>query len=77
MVCVYCVSHAPALLMLKIPGYKGQPANLLCFFVLVDQISDMLQYVWGKCLGKRKIVPTISPKAYRLRVRKSKRPLSE
>jgi phosphatidate cytidylyltransferase len=24
MVCVYCVSHAPALLMLEIPWYEGQ-----------------------------------------------------
>ncbi|HOO91942.1 MAG TPA: phosphatidate cytidylyltransferase [Opitutales bacterium] len=23
MVCVYCVSHAPAIFLLKIPGYEG------------------------------------------------------
>jgi phosphatidate cytidylyltransferase len=61
MVCVYCVSHVPALLTLRIPGYEGQNAKLLLFFVLVVQISDVLQYVWGKLLGKRAIVPTISP----------------
>src|SRR5215510_7913423 len=27
MVCVYCVSHAPALFMLPIPGYEGQNAK--------------------------------------------------
>jgi phosphatidate cytidylyltransferase len=64
-------------LLLLLPPTRGNPTKLLFFFVLVDQISDVLQYVWGKCLGKRKIVPTISPKAYGLRVRKSKRPLSE
>lgn len=61
MVCVYCVSHAPALLSLKIPGYEGQNAKLLLYFVLVVQSSDVLQYVWGKCLGKTKIAPSISP----------------
>ncbi len=61
MVCVYCVSHAPALLRLDIPGYEGQNAKLLFYFVLVVQISDVLQYVWGKTLGKRKIAPHVSP----------------
>ena len=50
MVAVYCVSHAPALLMLKIPGYEGN-AKLLLYLVLVVQMSDVLQYVWGKLLG--------------------------
>jgi len=61
MVCVYFVSHVPALLMLSIPGYEGQNAKLLLFLVLVVQLSDVLQYVWGKLLGRRKIAPTLSP----------------
>ncbi len=61
MVCVYCVSHAPALLTLPIAGFEGQNARLLLFMVLVVQISDVLQYVWGKLLGKRPIAPHISP----------------
>lgn len=61
MVCVYCVSHVPALLMLRIPGYEGQNGKLLLFFVLVVQISDVLQYVWGKLFGRHKIAPEISP----------------
>mgnify|MGYP001594312257 FL=1 len=61
MVCVYCLSFAPALLTLEIPGFEGENAKLLFFLVLVVQISDVLQFVWGKCLGRRKIAPTISP----------------
>ena len=61
MVCVYCVSHVPALLTLKIPGYEGQNNKLVLFFVLVVQISDVLQYVWGKLFGRHKIAPVISP----------------
>ena len=34
---------------------------LVIFLVIVTQISDVLQYVWGKLLGKRKIAPSVSP----------------
>ena len=61
MVCVYCVSHAPAIFLLKIPGYEGQNGKLLFYFVLIVQISDVLQYVWGKTLGQHKIAPHVSP----------------
>jgi phosphatidate cytidylyltransferase len=61
MVCVYCLSYAPALLSLQIPGYDGQNPRLLFFFVLVVQLNDVLQYAWGKWLGKHVIAPAISP----------------
>jgi phosphatidate cytidylyltransferase len=60
-VCVFCLSHAPALLTLHIPGYEGENAKLLVFLVLVTQLSDVLQFVWGKTVGRRRIAPTISP----------------
>lgn len=60
-VCVYCVSHLPALLDLEIIGFDGRNALLLCWFVTVVQISDVLQYVWGKTCGRRKVAPTVSP----------------
>jgi phosphatidate cytidylyltransferase len=61
MACVYCVSHAPALLMLRIPGYSGTGATLLFYLVLVAQLNDVMQYVWGKLVGRRHIAPTVSP----------------
>lgn len=61
MVCVFCVSHVPALLMLKIPGFAGKNARLLFFLVVVVQMSDVFQYVWGKLAGRHKIAPVISP----------------
>ena len=61
MICVYCVSYVPALLSLNIPGYERQNGKLMFFFVLVVQISDVLQYVWGKTLGRHKIAPNVSP----------------
>lgn len=61
MVCVYCVSHVPALLMLDIPGFSGANARLVLFLVLIAQLSDVLQYVWGKLFGRHKIAPVLSP----------------
>ena len=61
MMAVYCVSHAPALLMLSIPGYEGENIKLILFMMIVVQISDVLQYVFGKLWGKRPIVPKLSP----------------
>ncbi|MBI1740823.1 MAG: phosphatidate cytidylyltransferase [Candidatus Koribacter versatilis] len=60
MVCIYCLSYTPALLMLQIPGY-GRPAKLMLYLVLVDQLSDVLQYAWGKMLGRHKIAAVVSP----------------
>jgi phosphatidate cytidylyltransferase len=61
MICVYFVSYVPALLMLRIPAYENQNAKLMFFLVLVVELSDVFQYVWGKALGKRRIAPSISP----------------
>jgi phosphatidate cytidylyltransferase len=61
MICVYFLSHVPALLMLAIPGYENQNAKLMFFLVLIVQLSDVLQFVWGKSIGRRKVAPTISP----------------
>ncbi|HNO79123.1 MAG TPA: phosphatidate cytidylyltransferase [Phycisphaerae bacterium] len=61
MVCVYFVSHVPALLMLDIPGYSGRNASLLFFFILIVQMNDVFQYLWGNLFGRRAIAPVISP----------------
>lgn len=61
MVCVYGISHAPALLFLDLPGYPQDHAVLLLFFLLVVQLSDILQYVCGKLFGRRKVAPVLSP----------------
>lgn len=52
---------SPALLMLNIEGYQGENAKLLLFLIVVTQISDVLQYVFGKLIGKHPIVPKLSP----------------
>src|SRR5262245_44982135 len=61
MICVYFVSCVPALLLLRIPGHEGQNARLMFFLVLVVQLSDVLQYMWGKSIGRHRLAPAISP----------------
>jgi phosphatidate cytidylyltransferase len=61
MVCVYCVSHMPALLNLTVEGYEGGSAYLLVFLLVVAESSDILQYVWGTLLGRHRIAPEVSP----------------
>ena len=61
MICVFCISHVPALLTLEIPGYEGRDLLLIAFFILVVQSSDVLQYVWGKLLGRHPVAPAVSP----------------
>ncbi|WP_312794671.1 phosphatidate cytidylyltransferase [Tianweitania sp.] len=58
---VYCISHAPALLLLKIPGFENKGVLLLFFLVTVVQASDVLQYIFGKLFGRHKIAPVVSP----------------
>ena len=61
MICIFCASHVPALLSLDIPGYQGRNVLLIAFLVIVVQLSDVLQYVWGKLFGRTKIAPRLSP----------------
>ena len=61
MIAIYCVSYIPALLSLKIDGFEGQNILLIAFLVIVVQSSDVLQYIWGKLMGRRKIAPRLSP----------------
>ena len=61
MITVYCISYAPALLLVQVPGFVEQNLLLLVFLLVVVQLSDVMQYVWGKLTGRHKIAPHVSP----------------
>lgn len=61
MLCVYALSHVPALLYITIPGYAGKSALLIAYLIFVVQFSDVMQYVWGKLYGRHLIAPALSP----------------
>ncbi len=65
LVCVYSLSYAPALLDLRLQQSNGQSwsgsnAGLLFFFVLLSQLSDVLQWSWSQLAGKHVIAKEIS-----------------
>ncbi len=47
MVCVYGLSHAPALLLLEFPGYEGRGAFLVLYLVLVVAAAQIVQRLAG------------------------------
>lgn len=62
MLCVYCLSYTLALAFLPIKKTGFSSNNLMLYFLVVVQLSDSMQYVFGKMFGKHKIAPAISPK---------------
>ena len=61
---VFGLSHMSYLTRLEPNRPAGGLADgrtLLLFLVFVVEIADVLQYVWGKTLGRHKVVPTVSP----------------
>lgn len=60
MICVFCMSHVPALLTLDIPGFEGRTILLVAWLVIVVQITDVLQYAGTKLFGRRKIAASLS-----------------
>lgn len=61
MLMVFGLSHLAYLLVL--PGKESSiiGAGLVLFLVVLTQANDVAQFLWGKLLGKRKIVPKVSP----------------
>jgi phosphatidate cytidylyltransferase len=60
MVCIYGMSHVPALLMLRFPGYEGKNAFLVFFLVLVVQICMVTQHLASRRLQSPPVAPAIS-----------------
>lgn len=63
MLTVFGISHLAYFLALPtdIPNFKNGGQGLLLFLVFVTEINDVLQFIWGKLLGKHKITPSVSP----------------
>lgn len=62
MTTVFSLSHMAYLLALPASGNPvAGGAGLLLFLVLLTQLNDVMQYVWGKTLGRHKVIPRVSP----------------
>jgi phosphatidate cytidylyltransferase len=71
LICVYALSHAPALLDLQLmrweqgkwvlwSGKEGSNAGLLFYFILIVQLGDVAQFTWDRIAGKNVIAPAIN-----------------
>ncbi|MEM6330526.1 MAG: phosphatidate cytidylyltransferase [Planctomycetota bacterium] len=61
LVCVYCLSFAPAILKLQSDTLApGDAGRLLFFFVLISLLGEALQFVWGRLYGRHVIAPQIN-----------------
>jgi phosphatidate cytidylyltransferase len=64
MICVYCISHVPALMTLSLPGHEGHGVLLIAFLIMVVQIGDLLEIYFGRRIGRSRIAPGLSPKTW-------------
>lgn len=60
MVCVYGLSHAPALLLLEFPRYQGRGAFLLFFLVFTVATAQIVQEAASRTLRRRPVARHIS-----------------
>ena len=60
MVCVYGMSHVPALLLLDFPGYRDKGAFLVFFLVFVVQTCMVVQHLLGRRFPHKPVAPQVS-----------------
>jgi phosphatidate cytidylyltransferase len=61
MLTVFCLSHIAYLFVLPEQNTKAGSMGLVIFLLFITQFNDVCQYIWGKLLGKHKIIPKVSP----------------
>jgi phosphatidate cytidylyltransferase len=59
-VCVYGLSHVPALMLLEFRGYEGKGAFLVFFLVFVVQACMLLQHLLTRHLERAPSIPAVS-----------------
>lgn len=62
MLCVYCVSYAPALLRLSLSGPSGMGARLLLFLCIVVQVNDAVHEFVDNLWGRHFLAPHMKSK---------------
>ncbi len=60
MVCIYGMSHAPALLLIDLPRYEGRGAFLVFYLVVVVATAQIAQEVASRKLRRRPVARAIS-----------------
>ena len=59
---VYTISHLSYLIMLPLSGNPiAGGTGLLVYLLVLTEINDIAQYIFGKMFGRHKIIPKVSP----------------
>ncbi len=63
MTSVFSLSHAAFLLILRLADDPGRAVGpgLVLYLVLLTQLNDVAQYLWGRSLGGPPVAPKVSP----------------
>ena len=75
MTMLFCLSHVAYLLVLRPPESLAHPGRpelsaagtpvggpaLVLYLVFLTQLNDVAQFLWGKALGRHKVIPQVSP----------------
>jgi len=64
MICVYCLSHIPALMWVEATGAEDRGMLLIAFLILVVQTGDLGDFYMGRRVGRLRIVPGLSSKTW-------------
>lgn len=58
---VYALSHASLLLSLPLNSAVALGKEMLLFLLVFTALNDVFQFISGKLIGKRKVLPNVSP----------------
>ena len=61
MLTVFSVSHIAYLMVLPGGNLLAGGVGLVIYLLFLTQFNDVSQYIWGKLLGRYKIIPKVSP----------------
>ena len=59
MITIFSISHLAFLPAL--PADRDTGLGLLFYLLLITELNDVAQYLWGKRFGRRKVLPSVSP----------------
>ncbi len=59
MITIFSISHLAFLPAL--PADLDTGLGLLLYLLLITELNDVAQYLWGKRFGRRKVLPSVSP----------------
>ncbi|MCI8649097.1 MAG: phosphatidate cytidylyltransferase [Anaerotruncus sp.] len=61
MINLYSVSHLAYLLHMSPPQLSIPSTHLILYLIMLTELNDICQYLFGRTLGHRRIIPVVSP----------------